>query len=394
MTALPDLNVSGAVVGQKFTVDFRNNIVSATLGQQYGDASDMLLIYNLSPCNFSVMLTATNRTFNLPSGVTSNPIPLSYRGTSDTGLILTVKSIIVAGTPNTVSFDWFRPGEPILAAPASSNPGVGSVVLTSITASSVTFPTPDNWVISQDGGGNLNFTNTTTGQVYTMEPSAALGLFAIGFTEILDDTANNASVLQSKLSGGVSTGVAIRAWSGSVSQYIMSFGGQFEGAPSWADGAGNLTVGNNLSVVNGVIAEIDGQTTAGNYGVPMIVAQALNQPVTTTGDHLLLSYAPPASGIYRLNGYVEMNGSVSANIICRATYADDLGTPTAFFVSPSGAGAAGLAMGGSNSFGPSYSGNLQPITVFAKTGTNINCHYNNPSGVPNDHVWFIIERLA
>lgn len=172
MTALPDLNVTGAVVGQTFSVDFRNNIVSATLGQQYGDASDMLLIYNLSPCNFSVMLTATNRTFNLPAGVTSNPIPLSYRGTSDTGLKLTVKSLIVTGAPNVVSFDWFRPGEPILAAPAT-NIGLGSVSLSSISASSIVFPSPNNWIIQQDGSGNLDITDVTDANTWAFDTTGA-----------------------------------------------------------------------------------------------------------------------------------------------------------------------------------------------------------------------------
>jgi hypothetical protein len=146
--------------------------------------------------------------------------------------------------------------------------------------------------------------------------------------------------------------------------------------------------------INGKISSVGGQASAGSFGVPVIVAQALSQAVTTTGDQTILTYTPPAVGLYRVSGYAhESNGSAS-NLTFRFTYQDPSagGTTTAYFSWNTTGSPAFL-----NAFAINFGTNLlfvSPITVYANTGTNIVVHWNNSAGTPSDHISVLIERLA
>ena len=189
--------------------------------------------------------------------------------------------------------------------------------------------------------------------------------------------------LQGLLSG-VANGYTFISWTGSAAAFPFSVG---------AAGVPGATAINN----SGAFTAVASQSTAGSFGVPVIVAQVLNTHITSTGDSTILTYAVPANGLYRINGHVSFgNGSSETGVIFRAAYTDpNLGTPSAFFMTAPQSGTTPIFLNGSGgTVGANSSLTLSPLTVYAKAGTNILVHYDDNAGTPNDYVTAVIERLA
>lgn len=154
------------------------------------------------------------------------------------------------------------------------------------------------------------------------------------------------------------------------------------------DASGKATL-NSLAT----IPAVNGQATAGSFGVPVIVAQALNVAVTDTASHTIVSFAAPSDGLYRCNLFVSWSNTGNSDLSAGVQWTDpNLGTPTAFFT----AYGNGVLMNGSNIFqGPATSSlATAPLVIYAKGGTTVSIFFHDPSGAPSDHVSAFIERIS
>ena len=180
-------------------------------------------------------------------------------------------------------------------------------------------------------------------------------------------------------SGGVVQGHLFRSWDGSTARNTLGIGGGFAGAFTWF---------NNV----GALAQINTQPTVGSFGVPVIVAQAINTHVTTTGVHTILTYSIPATGLYRFSSTVYNGTSASQKPSILATYTG-------------GNSAAGSGSNMTGPLGQPFDGvtssllngtdfPLLPQIIYLKAGTNFVFQYTSGAAAPNDNISVILERLS
>lgn len=136
---------------------------------------------------------------------------------------------------------------------------------------------------------------------------------------------------------------------------------------------------------------VAGQATAGSFGVPVIVAQAINVAISATSTQTILSYTPPATGVYRVSAYyVFSNTGVTQNLTIKVNWTDpDAGGPTFFFSD------GNFVYNAHAQGGPATSSlALLPTIIYAAAGSAITCQTIDSANTPSDHATFIIERLA
>ena len=386
---LSTLSVS---VGQTLRFSWAQAAAPASLPQQAQGVSDVIFINNLSACTFRVTLDATARSFTLPAGVPTSAIPVAWGGTNDTSCSLYVENIGTQASPNQVHFDYFPAGQPIIYVAASGAGNVGSISLTNVTTGQLEFPSPDDWKVTEDGSGNLLATDTTTGITYVLGRNGQLTL--VGPVEV-DNT--GPAIQQQPASPTSDMGLwHVKEGTAGAVEWSVQKGHHAGGNDNiyFFDDTNNQ---NQFAIgpkTGAGIAVVAGQNTAGSFGVAPIVAQKFGQTVTATGLTAILTYTPPANGLYRVSCYVEFNSTVGSLLVLQATYADDLGAATKFFTYSGGGATSPLLLNGGNSFGPPISMPIMPMVFYAKTTANIVISYNDPSGVPNDAVWATIERIA
>ena len=184
------------------------------------------------------------------------------------------------------------------------------------------------------------------------------------------DPANFQNVYWTPASGGSALGHVFAAWSGSASVDVLSIGGNF--------GLSNTTINSN-----GGFGQIANQSTAGSFGVPMIVAQVIRTHIVSTGQQTILTYTPTATGYYQVTGYVSFsNGTYPQTIVATVSWHDpDRGSQSInwFSTSPGAAALINAPGGGTGEF-------------WADTGASIVVKYNDPGGTPNDYCTFLIRR--
>lgn len=150
--------------------------------------------------------------------------------------------------------------------------------------------------------------------------------------------------------------------------------------------------------VDGGISSVGGQASAGSFGAPVIVAQALNQHITNNSLHTLVSFTPPANGLYRFSGYVEGQGTGTWKPAIGIDYSDDVIGGGAQFIVLQGISSSTLAptmlSGTQTALVLPQSVAVQPLTVYALSTSVINFNYQSSGTTINDHVWLIVERLA
>jgi hypothetical protein len=176
-------------------------------------------------------------------------------------------------------------------------------------------------------------------------------------------------------------------WNGSLQKIPFGIGFGAAGiANAWIDDNGVFNSSQRIGA-----AGIGGQPTAGSFGVPLIVAQVLHANVTVTTLLTLLTYAVPASGLYRISGMVFGNngGTFKPGLFASVQGIDDAG---AFNFSLTNA--TGVQLNGVNIFVNLISQPLIATTFSAKTGTNMVITYQDNAGTPNDFVTVVIERVA
>lgn len=169
--------------------------------------------------------------------------------------------------------------------------------------------------------------------------------------------------------------------------------------PGWyaydAQGVGYIFSGATKNGINwfAPFTRIGNQGTAGSFGVPVIVAQALRVNGTVSGIVTILSYAVVTSGVYRVSlAWHFANGTVPQTVTLRCQWTDpDGGTPTSFFQtdeSPS------RTISNASIAASPFSTALAPMVISAASGANIVVSCTVGGGTPNDFYSAIIERLA
>ena len=208
-----------------------------------------------------------------------------------------------------------------------------------------------------------------------------LGASKRGSIGHLDNTGgvfSNAFFFNTPMSGASAQGFYFASWNGSATQIPLSLGGNFGGAAAWIGGLGN-------------IGAVGGQASAGSFGVPVIVAQAINQHITSTANQTLASFTPPADGLYvAYASFVFSNGS-NSTITMRAAFTDPLlGTGVHALFSTTNGFTNALAFIAT----PGTTVPAAPITFYAKGGSAITLEFQDTTGTPSDHVTMQLMRLS
>lgn len=143
----------------------------------------------------------------------------------------------------------------------------------------------------------------------------------------------------------------------------------------------------------GGLAEVGGQATAGNFGVPVIVAQAKRVSVTTNGAITILTYSIPANGQYRLSGSAYVNSSVNTKPTFKYSYTTPAGSNPGYnYFNLVG----GTALDGAATTvftPPAVELQISTRQFHANVGT-LDVIYQDPSGTVSDLVSVTLERLA
>ena len=252
--------------------------------------------------------------------------------------------------------------------------------------------------VTTDASGNISAVTDKRSRNTTLLPGMAGGLTFPGnltIGNVLAATGTNGWFIQFYAPGhyvqvatpqaGAANFLLFEPWNGSAGQLAL--------------GVGSAAVGTTQAVIgdNGNVAAVAGQASAGSFGVPVIVAQALDVNVTATSAQNILVYTPAANGLYRISGHVHFsNGSTSA-VVASVSYNDAHGTATGQYLStPTTGSTTPLLLSGSTSLQPSTGEQLplMPLVIYASTALAISCRWTDPSGTPNDYVSYLIERLA
>lgn len=235
--------------------------------------------------------------------------------------------------------------------------------------------------VTTDGSGNISAVTDTRPLDATLLSTLsgvvrAPSLGFVGGGQI--DYETNLVVYRPKESGATAQGHIFQTYTGSTNPNPFGVGAAASGA---------LTSINDA----GAIASVATQTTAGSFGVPVIVAQALNQTITVTSTQTLATFTPPTNGLYMAVGYFVFHNGSNTTIFFYATYTDPVtaGNPVAAFNSTNGwTYNLSLAASGGTSIV------CTPVTFYAKGGQPITLNFHDNAGTPNDTVSMMLWRLS
>lgn len=144
MKDLGFVDVSAAVVGSVYKIDWSLIQQEPTLRQQDRNLYDSVAIYNESGCGFLVTMKQTNRSFTLPAGGWIPALPCTVPGGIDKSLTLTVQYVLTNAQVSQVHSDYFLPGEATSGNSVSvtlGNSPIGGAVAVSNTPTIAQEPT-------------------------------------------------------------------------------------------------------------------------------------------------------------------------------------------------------------------------------------------------------------
>lgn len=363
---LDPIDLTGKAAGYSQTIP-----VSEFAGQRLlNDLSQIphLQFFNETGCGLAIQ-TQSGQSFRLPAGGwrTVDLLP------SDNQFTLTIEYTLPNAPVNLLLVTYFPPSEPV--------PDVGVLGNSPIGLSGQVSTNVNQLVNDGNAAGTNIIEATPSGQGVS---SWSMSNDGSGFLQIL--SANVLRKILNAIRGDTGATKAVVTIGDSGDATISTFYGSLLGAQPATVGA--LTANS--------LASLNGQASAGAFGTPVIVAQTIEQHVTTTAPTNVMAYTPTTAGLYRISGCVEYNGSGgSAALVLIVGY----GSPNiGGFNYP----LAGLPFSGSatpelfSTFswasGKSYP--VLPATIFAKAGTAFNVTYTSPNATPNDWITIIIERLS
>lgn len=349
-----------------------------------------LLLLNDSACNLTLTLAngsqrdlpaQTWRRLDLPQG--------------DSAITWNRIGILLIAVPNSMVYgEAYQSGEEISEVfPASVVRAVGG--LTSVGALSVSallFPSPDNWQISEDGSGNLDITDSTTGNTYVLGRNGQLTL--VGPVEV----DNVGPAIQQQPASPTSDMGLWHVKEGTVGAIEWSVNkGHHSGgndAIYFFDDTGNqnqFAIGPKTGAAVTVLA---GQNTAGSFGVAPITSSVFATVISTTGLHTIVTFTPTVDSIWRMNGMVDVGDTTPAKQVFQVAYTPkSQSARTTYFIALIGSAVLPLD-GATNTAVASGSLACMPFDITVKANTTVTISYNNPGGTPNDQVTAIVERLA
>lgn len=132
MTALkPALSTSGATVNQNLgSISWESTMATPNAQQQLQGTAGVVVIYNESQCGLIVTLNNSQRSFRVPAGAWSDPIPTGTTNVIDTSLSAVVEYTLSNPVVMQVAADYFGPGEPIILSHVLGNSPVGGQITT------------------------------------------------------------------------------------------------------------------------------------------------------------------------------------------------------------------------------------------------------------------------
>lgn len=176
-------------------------------------------------------------------------------------------------------------------------------------------------------------------------------------------------------------------------------------AQATTDGSGNiLVVTDNRTLyptllanaaglrIGPLVASVNGQNTAGSFGVPVIVAQTLHAGPSGTGANTILSFTIPASGLYRVS--CAFRAGTSGNITLKATYTDSFASVarTSYFQANQDSITSYVTLAAAAITNAAFT--VAPMTLDCLNATTLAVVYQNSAGAGSDLVSALVERLA
>ena len=209
-------------------------------------------------------------------------------------------------------------------------------------------------------------------------------------TKDIAGSPNGAGLIPASVDNGLTgTQILLAALNGSGNAELST---ALEISGSLAKFLGALEIDGILTLL-GKINEIAGMATDGVLGVPGIVKIPNLVTITSTVAQNIIAVAPPNDGWYRAALGFVLNNSVSGNAItAQATYQDATGVNRGVFFSLINGSTQLLGAGVSSFVNGSWT--CQPLTFYAKAAANITLIFRDPTNVPNDTVFAILERLG
>lgn len=141
-----------------------------------------------------------------------------------------------------------------------------------------------------------------------------------------------------------------------------------------------------------LIFAVNGQTSAGSFGMPLIVAQALHVAGSGVGLTTMLSFTIPASGLYRINCAFRVGTTGSVTV--EATYTDSFVSLAriAYFSANADAIGSYTTMDAASVNNATFVASA--MTLDCLNATTLACKYQNSAGAGSDSASFVVERLA
>lgn len=345
MADLGFVSTISATVGQTLTFPLPiEQMNTVTYAQSAAGLQDSLIINNLSGCTFRVTLQPTGRSFTLPSGVPTNPLPIGLRGVYDDEVTLYVESIASGAFANQVHFDFFSGNEPILYVASSGLGAGGGISTTNITTSSISWIAPDQWTLQEDGSGNMDLSDSTTSKTFAFNRT-----------------------------GGVSfdNGALTSNGSGTITTAGASLGG-------------NTSI-NNLNSLTQVL----GQTIVGLW---CSISSVQSFHVSSNAATNVISITPPANGKYRVNFYFRKNNTTASAVTAQLAWTDlTSNAQTRWFYADNNGGGFIVFHGSTTVANGTWL--CATVTIAASTASNIVISFTDPTGAASDDIDADIEMF-
>ena len=264
-----------------------------------------------------------------------------------------------------------------------------SAVANHLTIASCTTDSSGN-ILAVTDARTLNSTLLTSmlgDLIFSQSISLANGFLLFQLSDgayIHHDTGAHWTEYKASASGAASAHL-FTAWDGAANQIIASIGAMdAASAPTWIG-------------VGGTVKQVAGQAAAGNFGVPVIVAQALDVQVTSTAAVTIVQFTPAANGVYRVSAYIYMGNGSNADVLAYVSFVDShnsLATNAVFTNNNSYLATTPATLGTATTSTTNAGLTSNPVVVYAKAGNAIQFVYQDRTGTPNDFVSGIIERLS